>query len=691
MFHTQYPKIARSDQTDTYHGVEVLDPFRHLEKDSPERAEWIASQNVLSNDFLNRSSRHSHIADAVNKVWKYESAPLPVYRGGRWFGTRNLIDRSLPVLGWSRRIDSKWHPLVDPSTWSDDRVIALRSIIPSPDGKIMAYSYAWGGTEKEAQWQFVEVDTQRPRPDSCDSPWGIIWRGDSKAFFYFRWIWVTVVEDGKSTGGWQPRVYCHVLGTPDSEDYIVAQQKSGSLEPRHSISQKYLLFREANARGERAHGKLVFVHNTAREANPTALFGGREAAHSIVAIEDDTVFVLTNMDAPSFRLVAVDMRGGEYCSYREVIPQSDRVLNRVIRTEDGDFLVEYLDGPISRLQAHAADGTKIRDIPLPTEGNVSSLLPAGKHAVYGFDSIAYPSTLFKVDLKTGKQRVFYRAKPPGFDPEQFETSVRYAKSKDGTAVPLVVVHKKGLVLDGQNPTLMYGYGGFNIPMKAEYNRQMAAWLQLGGVYVTVCTRGGGEFGEEWYRAGTKLRKQNVFDDFIAAAEWLIASGYTSPKKLAIYGASNGGLLTAVCMQQRPDLFAAVISRVGVHDLIRYHIISGYKSWEPDYGTSDNAEEFAALLKISPLNNVRNDVAMPPILILTGINDSTVNPCHSLKLLAALQEAQVGEGLVLGMVEMHSGHGSDSIDTQRLSAIAILTFIADAMKLDFKDAALRAAA
>jgi prolyl oligopeptidase len=694
-FSNKYPQAPKSDQSDVYHGVEVKDPFRPLEQKSEARAAWIKAENELTADFLAGVAARPAIEKIAQRLWPYPSMTLPVQRGGKWFSLAADGRSKQTKVVASPRLSKKipWRAVIDPNSWSDEGTVGINNCIPSPDGKLILYSFSWRGQDK-CEWRICEVASRANRPDVIESNYEPVWAKDSKGLYSFDWAWVTTVEGDKQESQWEPRVRYHTVGTAKTSDRWVACSKNGHWHTMQAAAGQYLLLRQSQSRGERAKGPLLAVSTKATDAEPFSLLQGRAACFMLVGEVGSTYYFLTDLDAPRYRVIALDLNDGADAVPREIIAEQEQVLNTCVMVK-GRYVVEYLDGPVSKLAILDKDGRLEHDVPLPSLGMVTELRASqGNYALYHFDSVALPGVTIKVDVRTGRQKLIWEKKPPGFDATRYQTELHFATSKDGTQVPLVVVSKKGTVWDGTNPTYMYGYGGFGISVRPRFDKNIALWLEMGGVYVSVCTRGGGEYGEAWHQAGTKLQKQNVFDDFIAAGEWLIANGVTSCGKLAIGGASNGGLLVAACLLQRPDLFAAVVCQVGVHDVVRYHLISKSKSWAPDYGTSDDEQEFLAILAYSPVQNVRPRMVLPAVWIATGANDDRVDPSHSFKLLAALQEAQAGDNPILGAIEMNSGHGigTDPVDMQIKNCVNRWAFVATVlgMKVNSTEAALQAA-
>jgi len=689
-----YPAGIKIDQVDTYHGVEVKDPFRPLEEKSKDRDHWIKAQIDLTAVYLEQTGLKPAIQSVAERLWPYRSLTLPIKRGKRWFATQAGGPLQKTIV--SHRLGGPWRDVIDPASWSNNGLVAVNNSFVSPDGKLIMYSFTWAGQDR-SQWRICEVDTRATRPDFPWSTGEPAWAADSKGCYYIQYTEIEKTDaEGNKTKWSSPKIWHHPLGTLNENDRLVATDLDGVWAFLGTSFDDYIVMRDSNSGGQRARGKLLAVAAAAKGAKPFTMLGGAEAVYMVVQISGSLCYLLTDLDAPRFRLIAIDLAEGESAKLREIIPEQKLVLNSCAITASG-FVADYLDGPISRLKLLDRKGQLKKTIALPADGTIPELQAVpGKHTVlYSFDSTAVPRTTFQLDTRNGKQKELYRASPPDFDPSAYVTERHFATSKDGTQVPIVLVCKKGLVKDGNAPTYMYGYGGFGLSVRPRFDRSIAVWLEMGGVYASVSLRGGGEYGEKWHADGTKLKKQKVFDDFIAAGEWLVENGITRPKRLAIGGVSNGGLLVAACALQRPDLFAAVFSSVGVHDVIRYHLISKNKAWAPDYGISDDEQEFKAQLAYSPVQNVKAGVPYPAFMIACGAKDDRVDPAHSYKLLALLQEASSGGQPILGAIELNSGHGigTDPVTMQIRRSVEQWTFIAFilGMQVGAREAAQKAEA
>jgi prolyl oligopeptidase len=649
-----YPE-TRKDTTvvDDYFGVRVADPYRWLEDDnSDETAAWVDAQNTVTFAHLGALPDRERIRERLTELYNYERYSTPTVRGGRWFFYRNNGLQDQSPLYVQDGPDAEPRLLIDPNKLSDDGTVALGNLSFSPDGRYMAYQVSGSGSD----WNTVrvlDIETGEHLDDALD--WvkfsGMAWLDDG--FFYSRY---DVPPDGDAYSGRNEfhKVYYHRLGTPQVKDGLIHWNPD---EPMRnygaqvtSDSKLVVLYESQSTSGQAIHYRIVGESGSFRP-----IVRGFDHDHRVIHHSEGKLLVHTNNGAPNYRLVEIDLRKPDVKNWRDVIAEGEHVMEGVL-VAGGRLVVTYLRHVATHFDVHELDGTYVRSIILPTMGDADVSGTHDERTVFiGFRSFNYPNTILKYDVATGEQEVF---KQPMVDmePEAYEVKQVFHASKDGTRIPMFIVHKKGLELNGDNPCLLYGYGGFNISVKPNFSANNAVFLENGGVYAVANLRGGGEYGEAWHKAGTKERKQNVFDDFIASAEYLIAEGYTSPNQLAISGRSNGGLLVGAVMTQRPELFKVALPAVGVLDMLRFHRFTIGWAWKGDYGSSEDAEGFGYLHAYSPLHNVREAV-YPATLVTTADHDDRVVPAHSFKFIAALQAQQRGDAPVLIRIDKKAGHGA----------------------------------
>jgi prolyl oligopeptidase len=657
-----YPPARKGDQIDDCHGVPVADPYRWLEDaDSAETRAWIEAQNRLTFGHLESIPGRDRIKARLTRLWDYEKVGIPRKEGGRYFFARNDGLQNQSVLYVAEALDREPRVLLDPNTLSPDGTVALSGRSVSDDGRYLAYGLATAGSDWQ-EWKVREVATGRDTADHLR--WvkfsGASWTKDGAGFFYSRY-------DEPAPGAalrqanYHQKLYYHRLGTAQSEDVLVYERpdhKDWGFGGQVSDDGRYLVVTvwQGTERKNRVFFKDLGAGMDAAAAPMVELLPDADASYGFIDNDGPVFFFRTDRDAPRGRLIAIDTRRPGPEDWAEILGQADEVLEGVSRV-GGRFLVVYLRDAFTQVKVFDRDGALVREVDLPGIGSAYGF--GGKNAdtetFYAFDSFTTPPAIYRYDVSTGASALFRR---PGvdFDPADYQTLQVFYESKDGTRVPMFLTHRKGLVLDGNHPTLLYGYGGFNNPMTPGFSPANLVWMEMGGVYAVACLRGGGEYGEAWHEAGKKRNKQNVFDDFIAAAEWLIRERVTSPARLAIAGGSNGGLLVAACVNQRPDLFGAALPAVGVMDMLRFHKFTIGWAWTSEYGSPDDPEEFRVLHAYSPLHNLRPGTAYPATLVTTSDHDDRVVPAHSFKYAAALQAAQGGGAPVLIRVETRAGHG-----------------------------------
>ncbi|HEY8459433.1 MAG TPA: prolyl oligopeptidase family serine peptidase [Blastocatellia bacterium] len=654
-----YPTAKKVDQIDDYHGVKVADPYRWLENpDSADSRAWIEAQNKLTFSFLNEIPERARIKERLTKLWNYEKYSQPFKEGGRYFYFKNDGLQNQNVLYVLKSLDGEPRVLLDPNKLSTDGTVALSGYAVSEDGKYLAYGLATSGSDWQ-EWKVREVETGKDLPDLIK--WvkfsGASWTADGKGFFYSRYDEPnekTKLEDAN----YYQKLYYHRLGSPQSEDILVYErkdQKEWGFSGQVTEDGRYLIV--SVWQGTDPRNRVFFKDLQSPDAKVVELISELEAAYNFISNDGSVFWFRTDLNAPRGRVIAIDARDPDRAKWKEIVPQAAETLEGVSMVGDR-FIASYLKDARSQIKIFDIDGKFVREVELPGIGTAAGFGGKRKDSetFYAFTSFTTPTTIYRYDVKTGKSEV-YRKPKVDFNPADYETKQVFYNSKDGTRVPMFITHKKGLKLDGQNPTLLYGYGGFSVSLTPAFSISNLVWMEMGGVYAQPSLRGGAEYGEEWHLAGTKSKKQNVFDDFIAAAEWLIANKYTSTPKLAISGGSNGGLLVGACITQRPDLFGAALPAVGVMDMLRFHKFTIGWAWTSDYGSPDDPEDFKALYAYSPLHNIKPGVKYPPTLITTADHDDRVVPAHSFKFAAALQAAQAGPAPTLIRIETKAGHGA----------------------------------
>ncbi len=642
---------------DIYHGQPVPDPYRWLEDlDSERTRAWVEAQNRLTFDYLQRIPARQRLLQRLTQLWNYEKYSQPFKEGGRYFYFKNDGLQNQSVLYTQESLAGEARVLLDPNTLSEDGTVALSGIAISRDGRYLAHGLSRSGSDWQ-EWKVRDIATGEDLPDHLR--WvkfsGASWTLDGQGFFYSRYDEPPPGREYESANYFQ-KLYYHRLGTPQSEDLLVyhrPDQKEWGFAGGVTEDGDYLII--SVWRG--TDPKNLLFYKDLRDPNSPVVELIREfqAEYNFVGNDGSRFWLLTDFQAPRRRLVAIDLDNPG--QVQEVIPEAEETLQGVSLIHN-QFVAFYLKDAHTQIQTFALDGTYLGEIPLPGLGSASGF--GGKRydteTFYTFTSFTTPPTIYRYDFTTGSSTLF-RQPQVDFDPQAYEVQQVFYASKDGTRIPMFLVHRRGLARTGDHPTLLYGYGGFGISLTPSFSVGLVAWLEMGGVYAQPSLRGGGEYGEAWHQAGTKLNKQKVFDDFIAAAEWLVAHGYTNPSKLAIAGGSNGGLLVGACLTQRPDLFAAALPAVGVFDMLRFHKFTIGWAWVSEYGSPDNPEEFKALYAYSPLHNLKPGTAYPATLITTADHDDRVVPAHSFKFAAALQAAQGGSQPILIRIDTKAGHGA----------------------------------
>ncbi len=667
-----YPDTRREDVVDTYHGTEVVDPYRWLEDaDSAETAQWVAAQNKVTFGFLEKIPQRDAIVKRLTKLWDYEKFGTPRKEGNRYFYSRNDGLQNQSVVYWSDSLAAEPKVLLDPNALSEDGTVALNSYSISDDGKYMAYGLQSAGSDW-AEWHVREVATGKDLDETLK--WikfsGASWDHKSTGFYYGRYP-QPKEGAGLTEANFNQKVFFHKVGTPQSADKMVFETKD---HPKWSSSAevsedgRYLIASVSKGTGPMNQVHVRDLKVKERKAGFKPIVSVFEAEYDFLGNKGTTFYFRTDNNAPRGRIISLDIRKPGQNSWKELVPQGEATL-RSANLVGGKLVTNYLRDAKSEIIIRDLAGKELKKVALPGIGSAGGFGGRSNQmeTFYSFSSFTSPTTIYRYDFETGSSSVFKQPKVD-FDATQFDTEQVFYKSKDGTKVPMFLIHKKGIKLDGNNPTLLYGYGGFSISLTPRFSVQRIAWLEMGGVLAIPNLRGGGEYGEEWHIAGTKLQKQNVFDDFIAAAEWLIAKKYTSTPKLAISGRSNGGLLVGAAMTQRPELFGAALPGVGVLDMLRFHKFTIGWAWIDDYGSSDDPAEFEALRAYSPYHNL-HEVAYPATLITTADHDDRVVPAHSFKFAAELQRVHTGTTPVMIRIETKSGHGAGKPTSKRIQDAA----------------------
>jgi prolyl oligopeptidase len=655
-------KTRSVDQTDDYFGTSVRDPYRWLENtDAPDTKAWVAQENCVTFAYLGRIPERARIRERLTKLWNYERYGVPGREGGKYVYTRNDGLQNQSVYYWQPTLDAAPRVLIDPNTLSSDGTVALTSWDVSHDGRYFGYGTAAAGSD----WNELHVRviaTGRDRRDTLR--WvkfsGLSWTYDNAGFYYSRFP--TPAGNALQAVVRNQKLYYHRLGTRQAADRLVYQR------PEHpdwgfggSVTEdgRYLIIGVSLGTDSRNRVYYLDLGNPRRPhvaGRVVPLLDAFDASYGFVGNAGPVFYFTTNLDAPRSRLIAIDTRRPARKDWKEIIPQTDQVLNGVTLV-GGRFVAEYLVDAHSRLAIFSRDGKPVADVALPglgTIGGVSGRADSPE-MFYAFTSFLYPTTVFRYDVGTGAGSI-WKAPHLDFDPGRYETEQVFYRSEDGTRVPMFVTHRRGLARDSANPVLLTAYGGFDINNLPYFSVANTVWLEMGGVLALANLRGGGEYGEDWHLAGMHEHKQNVFDDFIAAAEYLVNQGWTRPAKLAIAGASNGGLLIGAVENQRPDLFGATLPAVGVMDMLRFQKFTIGWAWVTEYGASDSASQFAYLYAYSPLHNIRPGTHYPPTLVTTADHDDRVVPGHSFKYAAALQAAQGDSAPILIRIETRAGHG-----------------------------------
>ena len=683
-----YPETKKVDVVDDYFGTKVPDPYRWLEDEtSADTKAWVEDQNRLTFAYLDKIPYREKLKARLTELYNYPRISAPFHKGETYFFTKNDGLQNQSVYYIQKGVNGTPEVFLDPNKFSADGTSVLSAFSLSKDGKYVAYGISQGGSD----WVTLSVMEVGPRTKLTDEiKWmkasGVAWQGDG--FYYSRY---PEPEKGRelTTKNEFQAVYFHKVGTPQSDDVLIYEDKDHP-QRFHNVDttddERFAIL-NISERGKGKKGNAIFYKDLSKgDAKFIPIVGEiGDDAYSVIDDVGDKLLVRTNHNAPNGRVVLVDPQNPDEKNWKDVLPERTEPLQSV-GTAGGKLFASWRKDVATRAYVFSLNGKLENEIVLPGVGTAGGFggLREDNYVFYSFTSFNFPPTIFKYDIATKKSSVFRKVEIPGFKAENYETKQVFYNSKDGTRVPMFLVYKKGLKLDGNNPTLLYGYGGFNIVTSPTFSSLRMALLEQGVVYASANMRGGGEYGEKWHEAGTKLNKQNVFDDFIAAAEWLIANKYTSPKKLAIQGASNGGLLVGAVSNQRPELFRAVIEQAGVMDMLRFQKFTIGWNWIADYGSSEaNEAEFKALYAYSPYHNVKPGTKYPATLITTADHDDRVVPAHNYKYAAALQAAQAGDNPILIRIDTNSAHGASSTTKSIEQQRDIFAFLFQNLGVDYK--------
>jgi prolyl oligopeptidase len=665
-----YPQTNKGDVVEELHGVRVADPYRWLEDlDSTDTAAWVKAQNDVTSAYLQAIPARERIQTRLTHLWDFERYSTPFKEGGRYFYSKNDGLQPQSVVYVADALEATPRVLINPNDLSRDGTIALGGLFVHEGGKLAAYALAEAGSDWQ-QYKVRNVDTGEDLPDQLK--WvkfsGASWTKDGSGFYYSRFD--EPKGDALAAVNKYQKLCYHELGTAQEADPIICQapdQPEWGFGGSVTDDGRYLII--SVSQGSERKNRVWYQDLSLLQPTTIKLLDDFDAQYNFIDNDGPVFWFFTDNDAPRGRLIAIDTRKPEKASWKEIIPQAAETLVAVSLVGD-QFFANYLKDAYTNIRVFDLTGKYLRDVELPGIGSAGGFGGRRKdqETFYSFTSFSFPTTTFRYDVASGRSTVFRQPKVD-FKPDEYETKQVFYPSKDGTKIPMFITHRKGLKLDGQNPTLLYGYGGFDIPETPRFSVSRVVWMEMGGVFAVANLRGGGEYGKAWHDAGRLKNKQNTFDDFIAAAEWLIANDYTSTPKLAIQGGSNGGLLVGACEVQRPDLFGACLPIVGVLDMLRFHKSTIGWAWTSDYGSPDDAEFFPLLLKYSPLHNIRPGTCYPPTLAITGDHDDRVVPWHTFKYISALQAAQNCDKPILARIETRAGHGGGKPTQKTIEEIA----------------------
>lgn len=652
-----YPETAKKPVVDTYFGTDVVDNYRWLEDDrSKETEDWVKTENEVTFDYLDKIPYRNQLKDRLSELWNYEKVGSPFVEGDYTYYYKNNGLQNQYVVYRKKGDDGKEEVFLDPNTFSEDGTTSLSGLSFSKDGKTAAYSISEGGSD----WRkiiVIDVESKKIKEDTLvDVKFsGINWRGND-GFYYSSYDKPKGSELSAKTD--QHKLYYHKLGTPQKSDKVIF---GGTPAEKHRYVGGYLTeddrYLVITASTSTSGNKLFIKDLTKKNSKLITVVGNFNSDTYVIDNKGSKLYLVTNLNAPNQKIVTVDAGNPSPENWKDFIAETEHVLSP--STGGGYFFAEYMVDAVSKVLQYDLDGKLIREIKLPGVGNAGGFggKKDAKTDYFSFTNYNTPSSIYKYNIETGETELYWKPQID-FNSDDYESKQVFYTSKDGTKVPMIITHKKGVELNGKNPTILYGYGGFNISLNPSFSITNAVWMEQGGIYAVPNLRGGGEYGKKWHVAGTQMQKQNVFDDFIAAAEYLIENKYTSSDYLAIRGGSNGGLLVGATMTQRPDLMRVALPAVGVLDMLRYHTFTAGAGWAYDYGTAEQSKEMFEYLKgYSPVHNVKEGVEYPATMVTTGDHDDRVVPAHSFKFAAELQEKQTGSNPVLIRIETNAGHGA----------------------------------
>ncbi len=679
----KYPPAKKVNVVDDYFGVKVADPYRWLEdENSKDTKAWVAAENRLTFGFLHSSLAYGKIKKRLTELWNYPRYSAPRKSGDRYFFWKNDGLQNQSVLYMQTSLQSPPRVVLDPNQLSADGTISVSALALSKDGKLMAYGLSSSGSD----WQEIKIrDVDSGKDYKEVLKWckfsSIAWKHDGSGFFYNRFpAEGSVPKEDRNNYN---RVYWHKPGTPQNADILIYQDKKNKelgFSPFISEDGKYLLLEVWQ--GTDPHNRIYYRPVNSKRPFIKVL-NKNDAGYSYIYNQGSSFYFKTDKGAPRGRIVKIDFKKPDEKYWQEIIPEQKEVLRYAV-VVNGFLIVDYMQDAHDIIKMYTLNGHFVREIKMPTLGSVYSISgrPEDKEMFITFASFLYPTTIYRYDFTIDHLDTFRKSEIK-FNTDDYVTRQVFYQSKDGTRVPMFITHRKNLELNGKNPTILYGYGGFDVNKLPSFSVARLVWLENGGVFAQANIRGGGEYGEEWHRAGMLEKKQNVFDDFIAAAEYLIREKYTNPKRLAINGGSNGGLLVAACMVQRPELFGAVLCQVPVIDMLRYHKFTVGRYWIPEYGNAEaDSNQFKFLYAYSPLHNIKEGVEYPPTLVTTAESDNRVAPLHAMKFVATLQEKYKGRNPILIRVETKAGHGAGKPTSKRIAEVADLyTFLFKVFGMD----------
>jgi prolyl oligopeptidase len=670
----KYPTTKRVDHVDDYHGTKVPDPYRWLEEDvrnSKEVADWVAAENEVTFGYLKSIPARETIKQRITDLWNYEKVGAPFRAGPRYVFSKNNGLQNQNVYYTQDTLESEPQVLLDPNTWSKDGTVALAGLAFTDDGKYLAYGVSEAGSDW-AHWNVVHVASRKVLSD--DIRWvkfgSASWTHDNQGFFYSRY---PEPQAGQKFQGLplNQKLYYHRLGTPQSEDVLVyhrPDQPTWTINGFVTDDGRYLVISIGDGTTSRKN-RVAYKDLNEPYGLPVELIDNFDSVNAFITNDGPVFYFKTDADAPRGRVVAIDTRHPDRKDWKEIVPQAEATLQDV-NFVGNQLIGSYLKDARTQVKMFKLDGRFLREVGLPGIGTATGFAgrPQDAETFYTYTSFNVPGRTYRYDLLTGESKLFREPKVK-FNPDDYEVKQVFYHSKDGTKVPMFISHKKGVKLDGTNPTLLYGYGGFNISLTPAFAISRLVWMEMGGVYAVANIRGGGEYGREWHRAATKANRPKAYEDFIAAAEYLIEQKYTRPDRLAIQGGSNGGLLVGAVMCKRPDLFGAALPAVGVMDMLRFHKFTAGRFWTDDYGSSDNPEDFKTLITYSPYHNLKKGTKYPATLITTADTDDRVVPSHSFKFAARLQECHAGDNPVLIRIETRAGHGAGRPTAMAIEEVA----------------------